>query len=140
MQGVENDARRIFGSNQQIETGKRAVQESIGGSVDGITGWVDGVDGPRSGGDGVDERAFLAGQKKLHAVIQLVIQRDFRDGRLDRDLALRPVELADGLLDDALRFLVGIDQYGVVGDIGRNPDILQNTATGRLGSGPQDVA
>jgi len=30
--------------------------------------------------------------------------------------------------DDALRFLVGVDQHGVVGDIGGDPDILQNKA------------
>jgi hypothetical protein len=80
---------------------------------------------------------FWLAMKNWHAVVQLVVQRDLGDGGLDGDLALRPVDLADGLLDDALRFLVGVDQHGVVGDIGGNPDILQNAAAGRPGTGPE---
>src|SRR5690606_41162209 len=41
-------------------------------------------------------------QEELHAIAQLVRQRDLCDRRLDGDLLLRPVERRDGLFDHAL--------------------------------------
>ncbi len=133
MQRVEDHARRILRSDQEIEAGKDAPEQRAGGGVDrgagdrasGAVGGGDGV-AAGSGGDGVDERALLAREEELHAIVQLIVQRHLGDGCLDRDLALWPVDLADGLLDDALRFLVGIDQHRIVGDVRGDPDVRQD--------------
>jgi len=53
-------------------------------------------------------------EEELHAVVQIVVERDLRDGGVDRDLQLRAVELAQRLLDHAEIFLVGVDQQRVV--------------------------
>ena len=130
VQRVENDARRILGSDQEIEAGKRAIQKSAGGGVNGTARRTDGIGSGGTGRDGIDDRTLLACYKKLHAIIQRVVQRDLGNCRLDCYLALWSVDLADSLLDDALRFLIGIDQHSVVDDIGGDPDILKRASTG----------
>ena len=48
-------------------------------------------------------------RKILHAVLQIVGQRDFGDRRFDRDLQARPIDVAQRALDHAVILLVGID-------------------------------
>ena len=69
-----------------------------------------------------------AAQKSLHAVVQILIQRDFRDGRVDPDLQLRPVELAQRLLDDPVALLIGVNEQRVVDRVGRDAHTRQDRA------------
>ena len=41
VQRIENDARRILGSDQEIEAGKHAPQQRAGGGVDGVAGGLE---------------------------------------------------------------------------------------------------
>src|SRR5436309_527326 len=71
----------------------------------------------------------LAGEECLHAIVQVFIERDLRDGRVDRNLQLRPVELFQRLLDDPIAFLIGVDQQRVVDRVGGDAHARQNAAT-----------
>src|SRR5262249_58557466 len=72
----------------------------------------------------------LALEENLDAVVQVVVEHHLGDGGVDGDLKLRPIELAQGTLDDAVVLLVGVDQERVVGDVSGDPYARQN----RLGS------
>jgi hypothetical protein len=118
-------------SDQEVETGKGAVDERAGEGPGGR------IDARRRGGLGVERRALiwlqpqvLARQEELHAVAQLVGQRYFREGCVDRHLQRWLVDLPQRGLDDLVVALVRIDQEGIVDDIGRDAHVLQQRLTG----------
>ena len=99
MQGVKYSAWLRLRSNQEIESGKGAVDERVGHSSS------------RAGGVGcsgrarrrcrlrVEDRAVIrlqaevsAGQKSLHAIAQFVGERDLRNRCVDCHLQLRLVD------------------------------------------------
>ena len=51
----------------------------------------------------VHERSLV--EEELHAIVQLVIERDFGDRDVDSDLQSWPVELIESALDDPVVFL-----------------------------------
>ena len=73
----------------------------------------------------------VALEEELHAVAQTVVERDLGDGRIDRDLQLRPVELAQRLLDEAVVLLVGVDQQRVVDGVGGDAHVGQDRRSAR---------
>ena len=112
---IEDDARIGFAPEQEVEPGKRPAQHGTGGSVDEIHG-----PGVRL------QPEILALDEILHAVFQRIVERDLGDGRIDRNLQLRPVELVQRLLDDAVVLLIGIDQQRVVGSVRSDPHARQD--------------
>ena len=82
----------------------------------------------------------LAGKESLHAVIQVLVQRDLGDGRIDRHLELRPVELLQRLLDHAIAFLIGVDEQGVVDRVRRDAHARQDRALAGLPAASERAA
>ena len=101
--------------SRKLKPGKRPAQHRAGGAVDEVDGAAVRL-----------QPDILALEEILHAVFQRIVERDLGDGRIDRDLQLRPVELIQRLLDDAVIFLVGIDQQRVVGGVGGDPHARQD--------------
>ena len=118
-QGIEDDTRRCLRSKQQIEAGKHAAKHLRGGAGYG-TGRA-GRAGRAGRGERVDrvderERPFVARHADIAAldeildpVAQIVVERDLGDGCVNGHLQLRPIELRDGLLDQLVVLLVGVD-------------------------------
>ena len=80
-QGVEDQPRLGFAADQEIEPGQNASDERLL--------WRPG----RGCGWGKDDRAFVAtktnvaaSEKELDAILQLLVEGDFRDRGFDRDL------------------------------------------------------
>jgi hypothetical protein len=49
-------------------------------------------------------------KKKLNAIVQSIVERDFGDGCVNTDLRLRLVELPDRLLDETIVFRARVHQ------------------------------
>ncbi len=64
----------------------------------------------------------------LHAILQLVGERDLGDHRVDCDLQPRPVELLQRPLDHDVIFLVGIDHDRVGRLVGGDAHVLEYAA------------
>src|ERR1700730_13554319 len=104
MQGIEDHVRRQLGPKQQIESGKGAIERRAhqAGGVHRRLAWRRRRDvGYRSGG---------GRQEGLDAVAEIVVERDLRNGRVNGDLQLRPVDLDQCALDDAVILLTGVYQ------------------------------
>src|SRR5215472_18581422 len=115
MQGAQDDPRIGLHSHQKVESRQHTAWDRALVAI------------------GIADRAavrikaeVLALQEELYAVIELVIERHLGDRRLDRDLQLRPVELLECALDNAIVFLVGINQNGIVHGVRRNPHAWKN--------------
>src|SRR5208337_4089096 len=76
------------------------------------------------------------GEEKLHAVVQFVLERDLGDCDVDGDLHSRTVELGEGSRDDLIVLLVGVNNYGIVGDVGGDAHARQRRASGTADARP----
>ena len=65
-------------------------------------------------------------QEELNAILEIVVERNLRNGGIDRNLQRRPIDLLQRALDDAVAFLVGVDQQVIVDDIRGDSHIGKN--------------
>src|SRR6478609_3867142 len=63
----------------------------------------------------------MTGQKKLNAIVQVVVERDFRNRRVDSNLHLRPVDLLDCPLDNSIVRLTRVNKQTIVDNVGCYP-------------------
>src|SRR5262249_47645233 len=56
-------------------------------------------------------------EEELNAILKIVVKRNLRDGRIDRNLQGWPINLLQRALDNAVAFVVGVDQQVIVSDI-----------------------
>src|SRR3974390_1364508 len=110
MQCIEDKLRLRLRSHQEIESGKNAAKSHTGCCIDDLTTIL-----------GSAEVGAL--DKELHAILQVIVERNLSNGGIDRYLQLRPIDLIQCSLDDAVAFLVGIDQQVVVDGIRGNSHI-----------------
>ena len=75
--------------------------------------------------DRIDQRAILAGEIELHAVIQGVVERDLGNRDVDRDLQFWSVEFVQRALDRSVIFVVGVNQNRIVDGVGGNAHAWQ---------------
>src|SRR5277367_5194663 len=68
---------------------------------------------------GVAQRTVFVVDEELHAVAQIVVQRDLGDRDVDSDLQFGPIELIQSALDDAVVFFARVDEHRIVCYIGR---------------------
>lgn len=124
-----------FRTDQEVEAGKRAIDEGVGDrSRDGCDACY-GIDGGRWRGCrlGVEygtgirlQSDVTAGEVGLDAIAQIVGERHLGNRRVDRDLKLRLIDLQQGGFDRPIVRLIRVDQQGVVDGIGRDPHVLQH--------------
>src|SRR5262249_44765677 len=60
-------------------------------------------------------------QKELNAIVQVIIERDLGNCRIDGDLHLRPVDLLDRPFNNSVVFPARINQQAVIDDVWRDP-------------------
>ena len=72
------------------------------------------VDPPIRDPGGIRPAQSRVSQEILNAVRQLIVERHLGNCGVDGNLHRRPIDLPDGLFDDALCVLAGIDQDRVV--------------------------
>src|SRR3981081_2204185 len=136
MQGVEDHVRVRLTADEKIEAGECPVEKRAGDAVH------DGSRRARRRRRNVEGAALIRGHaeilaldEKLNPIAEIFIERDLGDGRVDRDLQLRLVELPQRLLDDPVFFRAGVDEERIGRRVGGDPDALQHgltlTAPGR---------
>ena len=121
MQGVDDKPGVCVRSTKKLKPGRTLLIAAVLAAVAKVLMTTSGM------------RQILFFKEELHAVGQSIIERNLSDGGVDGHLELRPIDLLQRSLNDAVLFLIGVDQQCIVDGVCSDPHILKQRSSPALG-------